>query len=188
MSDQIGRRWNGKHEKRRRGGRSLQLPDWFMILHSSPRHLCTCTYVLRRTNYIRRKKKKKKPGGQVSGWTCRTCAQIFRVYLLKTAWIFRLQCGKHGYFTQLLVNTWFQCRIKSLRCVQLTTQHRQVRSSNVCVKLFTDMPWSTCSRLVQKKGRFVFFLPRKRPTIFDLFDGMWSVGTRFRRQRHSQVL
>ena len=60
MSDQIGRRWNGKHEKRRRGGRSLQLPDWFRILHSSPRHLCTCTYVLRRTNYIRRKKKEKK--------------------------------------------------------------------------------------------------------------------------------
>ena len=45
MSDEICRRCVGKHERRRRGGRSVQLQDWFMILHSSSRHLCTCTYV-----------------------------------------------------------------------------------------------------------------------------------------------
>ena len=43
---------------------------------------------------IRRKKKKKRkrnpPGGQGSGWTCRTHVQNFSVYLLKTAWTFGL--------------------------------------------------------------------------------------------------
>ena len=40
------RRCNRKQHGRRRGGRSVQLPDSFMILHSSSRHLCTYTYVL----------------------------------------------------------------------------------------------------------------------------------------------
>ena len=31
MSDEICRRWNGKQQGRRRGGRSVQLPDSFMI-------------------------------------------------------------------------------------------------------------------------------------------------------------
>ena len=34
---------------------------------------------------------------------------------------------------------------------------REVRSSNVCVKHFTDMPWSTCCRLVEKKWNNRFF-------------------------------
>ena len=38
LSDEICRRCNGKQQGRRRGGRSVQLPDWFMILHSSSRH------------------------------------------------------------------------------------------------------------------------------------------------------
>ena len=42
-----------------------------------------------------------------------------------------------------------------LRYVLTNIEHRHVRSSNVCVKRFTDMsyyviPWSTCSRLVSK--------------------------------------
>ena len=52
---------------------------------------------------------------------------------------------------------------------------------NTCVKPFTDMPWSTCSRLVQKKkGKHFFFFVRKCLAIIDLFEGLWSVGTRFR--------
>ena len=31
MSDEICRRCNGKQQRRRRGGRSVQLPDWFVI-------------------------------------------------------------------------------------------------------------------------------------------------------------
>ena len=41
MSDNIFRRCNGKQQRRRRGGRSVQLSNWFMILHSSSRHLST---------------------------------------------------------------------------------------------------------------------------------------------------
>ena len=66
-----------------------------------------------------------------------------------------------------------------MRYVLLNIEHSQVKSSNVCVKRFTDMPWSTCSRVVHKKWGKYFF-PRKRLTIFGLFDGLWSVGTRFR--------
>ena len=44
MPDKISRRCNGK-QQRERGGRSVQLPDWFMILLSSSRHLCPYTYV-----------------------------------------------------------------------------------------------------------------------------------------------
>ena len=50
MSDEICRRCNGKQQRRRRGGRSVHLPDWFMMLHSSSRHLCMYTYV--RTTYL----------------------------------------------------------------------------------------------------------------------------------------
>ena len=57
MSDEICRRRNRKRQRRRRGGLSVQLPNWCMILHSSSRRVCTHTYVLRTTKYIRRKKK-----------------------------------------------------------------------------------------------------------------------------------
>ena len=53
---------------------------------------------LLRPNYRRNKEEKKKNGDQVSGWTRRTCLQNFTVYLSKTAWTFRLLCGKHVYF------------------------------------------------------------------------------------------
>ena len=52
MSDEICRRCNGKQQRRRRGGRSVQLPDWFMILRSSSRHLCSYTYALRTYNTL----------------------------------------------------------------------------------------------------------------------------------------
>ena len=55
MPDEICRRFNGKQQYRRRSGRSVQLPDWFMIRHSFSRHACTYTYVLHLTKYIRRK-------------------------------------------------------------------------------------------------------------------------------------
>ena len=71
-----------KSKRRRRGGRSVQLQAWFIVTNSSSRHLCKYTYVLRTTKHIRRKKEKKKPERQVSGWTCRTCVQNFRVLSL----------------------------------------------------------------------------------------------------------
>ena len=46
MSDEICRRCNGKQQGRRRGGRSVQLLESSMIVHSSSRHSCTYTYVL----------------------------------------------------------------------------------------------------------------------------------------------
>ena len=53
-----------------------------------------------------------------------------------------------------------------------------VRSSIFCVKLVTDMPWSTCNRFVQKKkGKNVFFLRKRLTIIIDLFEGLWLVGT-----------
>ena len=100
MSDEICRRCNGKQRRRRRSGQSVQLPDWFMIRHSCSRHLlCKYTYVLRSTKYIQRKQVIKETGVQVSEWTCSTCVQNFRVYLLKTAWAFGLLCVKYVYFT-----------------------------------------------------------------------------------------
>ena len=57
MSDEVYRPCNGKQQRRRRGGRSVQLLDWCIIIHSSPIHLISCMYVLRTTKYIRRKKK-----------------------------------------------------------------------------------------------------------------------------------
>ena len=51
-----------KTAEKRRGGRSVQLPDSFMILHSSSRHLRTYTYVLYvRPNIFSGKKGKKAP-------------------------------------------------------------------------------------------------------------------------------
>ena len=72
-----------------RGGRSVQLPDPFMTLHSSSRHLCTDTYVLYvRPNTVSGKKAKKAPSEVRSrdGHVRRTCVQNLRVYLLDTAW------------------------------------------------------------------------------------------------------
>ena len=66
-----------------------------------------------------------------------------------------------------------------MRYVLLNIEHRQVRSSNVCVKRSTDTPWSTCSRLVQKKNGGIIFFLLKRLTIFGLFGGLWSIGGRW---------
>ena len=38
---------------------------------------------------------------------------------------------------------------------------------------------------LKKKGEKRCLLLRKRLTIVDLFEGLWSVGTRFRRYRQS---
>ena len=52
-----------------------------------------------RTTHDQMHSAKTPPGGQVSGWTCRTFEQKFRVHIFKTAWAFGLLCGKHAYFT-----------------------------------------------------------------------------------------
>ena len=49
ISDEVCLRYNGKHQRRRRGGRSVQLPDWFMVLHSSSRDI----YERIRTYHVR---------------------------------------------------------------------------------------------------------------------------------------
>ena len=64
-----------------------------------------------------------------------------------------------------------------MRYIPLNIEHRQVRSSKVCVNRFIDMPWSTCSRPDQKKKKMIFL--RKRLTIVFVFDGLWLVGKRF---------
>ena len=44
MSDEIGRRCNGKQQRRRRGGRSVQLPDWVMN-KIKRQHIAALTWV-----------------------------------------------------------------------------------------------------------------------------------------------
>ena len=76
------RRFSRKQQRRRRSGRSLQLPHWFITRHSPTRHVCMYTYVLRTTKYIRRKYKAP-PGGQVLAWAYvwDMCAKV-QVHLL----------------------------------------------------------------------------------------------------------
>ena len=135
---------------------------------------------IRTTKYIRRNKKKEIPGGQVLGWTCRTCVQNFRVYLLKTAWVFGVLCGKYVYCSICLQILGFS--VGSSLCVifhlLFNTGGSDLRM--FCVKLFTGEPWSTCSRIVQKKNEEKMFCLQKRLTILGFLGGLWSVGTRFR--------
>ena len=51
----------------------------------------------------------------------------------------------------------------------------------MCAKRFVGVPSSICNGLLQKKNeeKNAFFL-RKRLAIIELFEGLWSVGTRFR--------
>ena len=56
-----------------------------------------------------------------------------------------------------------------------------VSSSIFRAKLCTDMPWSTWKPLVQKKKCVNYFSSySKCLSIFDLFEGLWLVGTHFR--------
>ena len=88
MSNEICRRCNGKQQGRRRGGRSVQIPDSFIILHSSSRHWCTYTYAL----YVRPsnstgKRGRKPPRKSGLGMDMYLCAKIQGVSLRqKTAW------------------------------------------------------------------------------------------------------
>ena len=98
MSGEICRRCNGKQQGRRRGGRSVQLSDSFMILHSSSRHSCTYTYVLYVRPNIFSGKKRKPPrrSGLGMDMYC-TCVQNFRVYFLDINGVdIKFWCGKHA--------------------------------------------------------------------------------------------
>ena len=97
VSGEICRRYNGQQQKRKRGGRSVQLPDWFMILHSSWRHVCTYTYVLRTTKNIRRKKRTPSEVRPRDGHVKHVCNNSGS-YPLKRAWTFGLSCEKYVYF------------------------------------------------------------------------------------------
>ena len=88
VSDEICRRYNGKQQRRTRGGRGVQLLDCFMILYSSSRHLCTYTYVLRTTKYTRRKQAKKSPEVRSRDGHVEHVCKNSGSYLLKTAWTF----------------------------------------------------------------------------------------------------
>ena len=138
---------------------------------------------------IRRKRQRNPSGGQASGWTRRTRVQIFRVYLFKTAWTFRLQCGKVCNSRTVAFNHLVSVQDKLRAINMIRYWPYAVRSSNICAKSFVGVPQSTCNRRVRKKiVKKMLFSLRKRLTIIDLFEGLWSVGTRFRHQRQSQVL
>ena len=66
-----------------------------------------------------------------------------------------------------------------------------IRSSNTgsCMKLLTDMPWSTCNRLVQKKMFCCF--PTETPGLWLTFlkaCGRWGHVYRHQRQSYEQFL
>ena len=58
-------------------------------------------------------------------------------------------CKLHSYVVRssYLASVWNQLRALNMTSCWLYA----VRTSIFCVKRFTDMPWSTCNRLVQKK-------------------------------------
>ena len=58
-SDEICRRCNGKQQRRRRGGRSVQPPDWLMILTFT--HVCIITYYVHDQMYSTKNKKETTP-------------------------------------------------------------------------------------------------------------------------------
>ena len=102
ICDEICRQCNGKPQ-RRRVGRSVQLPDWFMNLHSSSRHFCTYTYVLYvRLHIFGEKNTKTNPEVRSRDGHVEYVCKISGYFLLKTAWTVGLLCGKHVYFMQLL--------------------------------------------------------------------------------------
>ena len=62
MSDEFCRRCHGKQQRKRRGGRSVQLADWFMILHSSSRRFVRVRTYYARPNIFGEKKNKRRSG------------------------------------------------------------------------------------------------------------------------------
>ena len=97
MSDEICRRCNGERQGRRRGGRSVQLPDSFLILHSSSRHTCTCTYVLYvRPNFnIFSGTKRNKAPSEVRSRDGNVLFPNFRVYLSDVNGVDSKFCAKN---------------------------------------------------------------------------------------------
>ena len=138
MSAETCRRFNGKQQCRRRSGKCVQLRDWFMVRHSSSRHVCMYTYYHVRPNTSGESKKHPPKVKSRDGHICGTCVQNFRSISYKKSWTYRLLYGKHAYFRWLLVLSWFQCRIEFLRHILHKIYHRQVKFANVCVKTFTD--------------------------------------------------
>ena len=65
-----------------------------------------------------------------------TMWQIFTVYLSKTAWTFKLMCGKHVYFEQLFLITWFQSRVEFC-CIRLNHTYMCICLSHML--LYTGM-------------------------------------------------
>ena len=178
LSDEICRRW--KQQRRRRGGRSVQPPNWFMNMHSSWRLLCTYTYhVLRTTKCIRLKHppEVRSRDGHVehlsknSGSTSSKRRGHLDFYA-ESMRILR-SCLE---FLDFSVGSGF-CVMFHLT-FNIDRSDVQMYSRNI---LRTDMPWSTWSRLVQNKNGKKKFFVRKFLTIFGLLDGLWSVRTRFRQ-------
>ena len=86
-----------------------------------------------------------------------------------------LLCTPFSFSPKTLKSVRWSCFFFQVFCfspyVQVRRQKKLRRKikQNICVKRFTDMPWSTCSRLVQTKW-----------VIIDPFAGLWSGVTRFR--------
>ena len=84
------------------------------------------------------------------------------------------------------VITPFQSRITAALSI---TRHwtYEVNSPNICADFFlTDaLEYLKSARSEKKKEKKKRVFLRKGLTIADLFEGLWSVGTRFRHWRHS---
>ena len=158
MSAETCRRFNGKQQCRRRSGKCVQLRDWFMVRHSSSRHVCMYTYYHVRPNTSGESKKHPPKVKSRDGHICGTCVQNFRSISYKKSWTYRLLYGKHAYFRWLLQITWFYSRIEFLRYVPLNIYHTIIGRWMFARNLIRmDRPWSTCSHLVQlKMGNKVF--------------------------------
>ena len=155
----------------------MQLPDWFMILHSSSRDLCTYMYYVRPNIFGETRKKEPPPGSQVSGWTCRICVHIFRIYLvsLKTPYLdFCAQnmCNRCSYVVPGSFSMGVICDL----IMALGSQIFETLRKKQCRHALEY----TSYRLGLKKWRGKVVFLRKRLTMVDLFEGLWSVGTRCR--------
>ena len=104
--------------------------------------------------------------------------------LPKTTRTFGLLFAKVRNLRSCVIISLFQCRIDFWRIVlldiDLTPPILRILGRNLSL----GVPWDTWNRLVQpkkkKRKKRVFFL-RKRLTIIDHFEWLWSVGTWFRR-------
>ena len=116
MSDEICRRCNGKQQGRRRGGRIVQLPNSFMVLHSCSRHTRTRTYYTYDQIYSAGEKETPSEIRSRDRHVLQVSVQKFRVYLLNRNRVdIKFWCGKHVYLREMLYRKTCLEYLQSLR-------------------------------------------------------------------------